>query len=83
MIDNLRKWIAICEASGVGVPEQVHQFDAYGRLLESEIVALRAKLSRLEAVLKPFAAAFHNPTEATKMITLHDLRQAAEALEGK
>ena len=45
-IEEIRKWIAVCEAAIPGsIPQELHEMDAYAVLLESEIVHLRAKLS--------------------------------------
>jgi len=54
VIVKLRQWIEVCKKSGIGVPEQVLQFDAYSRLLEAEIAHLRAapKPSWLEMVVE-------------------------------
>lgn len=43
MIENLRQWIEVCETAGAFIPEQIHQFDAYARLLEAEILSLRGQ----------------------------------------
>ena len=50
-VENLRKWIEVCENAGMGVPEQVHQFDAYSRLLESEVARLTQAIAAKEAEL--------------------------------
>lgn len=42
-----------------------------------------ARMAAMEKALEPFAEAFHNPIEATKMISLHHLRMASEALGDK
>lgn len=51
---QVRQWITVCEASGIGVPDQVLVLDAYARLLEARIVDLLQKqapaaLGELEA----------------------------------
>lgn len=41
----------------------------------------KTKIERKDLALEPFARAFSNPTEASKMISLHDLRMAHEAFD--
>lgn len=47
-----------------------------------QAVLARAERDRMKKALEPFAAAFENLDAALKMITVHDLRMASEALGG-
>ena len=49
MIENLRQWIEVCEKSGIGVPEQIYQFNAYTLLLELRIAVLMRERDRAKA----------------------------------
>lgn len=49
-IEELRRWIEVCEKSGIEIPEQIHQFDAYARLLEAGIAQLRSELATMTTV---------------------------------
>lgn len=39
-IEQVRNWINVCDAAGIGVPEQVRVLDAYATLLESRLLAI-------------------------------------------
>lgn len=45
-VEEIRKWIAACDAAGIGdgIPREIRELDAYATLLEAEVFALREKL---------------------------------------
>lgn len=43
-IEKVRKWIQLCQNAGIGVPEQVIVLDVYARLLEANLVNVKAEL---------------------------------------
>lgn len=42
-IEEIRKWIATCDAAGIGdqIPKEIRELDAYATLLEAHIMSLR------------------------------------------
>lgn len=50
-IENIRRWIDVCEKTGIGVPDQVHTLDAYARLLEAKIAHDAGRVEELEMAL--------------------------------
>lgn len=45
-IEDIRKWIKVCEATGIGVPDHIQDLDAYARLLEAHLFTAKDAFER-------------------------------------
>lgn len=68
-IEEIRKWIGVCDGSGIGgnIPVEIRELDAYSTLLEAEIFALRKREEAFMYGESEIAKSFESRAESAEL----------------